>query len=90
MINSIKVSELNLLKARMAKHGVFYFDNGSEPLVPVKLQYGEDSEIAEYKIYGVQLSDGIVKFLGPSTVLDIKPGDIFAGYLSKITAAIYE
>ena len=31
-----------------------------------------------------------VKFLGKAVVLGIKPSDIFAGYLSKITALIYE
>lgn len=88
MVSSIKASELNLLKARLAKHGVYHFDNGCEPLVPVELHYGEDSGIAEYKIYGVQLSEGKVKFLGPGCVLDIKPSDVFAGHLSKITALI--
>ncbi|MBR5592826.1 MAG: hypothetical protein IKW46_02015 [Bacteroidaceae bacterium] len=90
MVNSIKVSELNLLKARMAKHGVFRFQDGSEPVVPVKLRYGKDAGIAEYKIRGVYMSEGEVKFLGVNTVLEIKPSDIFAGYLSKITALIYE
>lgn len=86
MVNSIKVSELNLLKARLAKHGVFHFDKGCEPVVPVQC----NGSIAEFKIYGVQMSEGNVKFLGKAVVLGIKPGDIFAGYLSKITAGIYE
>ncbi len=89
MVASLQRSELNLLKSRLAKHLVYYFDENNLPKVAALAKGGSEAGFIE--IYGVQLiSEGKeVCFIGEhSQLLDLSPSDIFAGHMSKITAMI--
>ena len=89
MVASLQRSELNILKSRLVKHLVYYFDENNLPKVPAFIDGGKNVKLVE--IYGVEMSsDGRnVGFIGKhSSMLDLCPGDIFAGHISKITAMI--